>query len=467
MDFSRKPNVTLDKAKVAIIGAGPAGLGAAWRFQELGFENWTLFEKETYPGGLAASFGDAAGFTWDIGGHVQFSHYPYFDDLMDRLLGSGWLRHKRESWIWIGERFVPYPFQHNIRYLPRQEMRDCLKGLIHACTGSRTSPPANFEEWVIGQFGAGIARQFLLPYNRKVWACPPRELNCRWIGERVAKVDLERAVFNILDARDDLGWGPNDTFRFPLRGGTGAIWTELARRLPPGRLAFGKRLERLDATRRVLHFQDGSREDYDLLISTAPLDWLVRHSDLEDLKGAAGCLAHSSTHVVGIGVAGEPPAHLRSKTWMYFPESRTPFYRATVFSNYSPNNVPDIRRFWSLMLEVSESPLKPVDGERLVESVIDGLLSARLIESQAGIADVWRYRAEYGYPTPTLGRDEALGILLPALDELGIFSRGRFGAWKYEVSNQDHSLMQGVELADRLAAGSQERTLTAPDAVNG
>ncbi|MEK7751269.1 MAG: amine oxidase, partial [Acidobacteriota bacterium] len=57
------------------------------------------------------------------------------------------------------------------------------------------------------------------------------------------------------------------------------------------------------------------------------------------------------------------------------------------------------------------------------------------------------------------GRDDALGILLPALDELGIFSRGRFGAWKYEVSNQDHALMQGVELVDRLATGSQERTL--------
>ena len=54
-----------------------------------------------------------------------------------------------------------------------------------------------------------------------------------WIGERVAKVDLERVVFNILDARDDLGWGPNDTFRFPLHGGTGAIWAKLAGRLPP------------------------------------------------------------------------------------------------------------------------------------------------------------------------------------------------------------------------------------------
>ncbi|MDP3000129.1 MAG: NAD(P)-binding protein [Bryobacterales bacterium] len=451
--------LALDKAKVAIIGAGPAGLGAAWRLQELGFENWTLFEKETYPGGLAASFSDAAGFTWDIGGHVQFSHYPYFDNLMDRLLGSGWLRHKRESWIWIGERFVPYPFQHNIRHLPRQEMRDCLEGLIRARTESPASPPANFEEWILGQFGEGIARQFMLPYNYKVWGCSPRELNCRWIGERVAKVDLERVVFNLLDARDDLGWGPNDTFRFPLHGGTGAIWTKLAGRLPPERLVFGKRLRRLDATRRVLHFQDGSEEDYDILISTAPLDWLVRRSDLEDLKDAAGRLAHSSTHVVGIGLAGEPPEHLRSKTWMYFPESHTPFYRATVYSNYSPNNVPDIRRFWSLMLEVSESPAKPVDDERLVDSVIDGLLSARLIEDQASIVDVWRYRAEYGYPTPTLSRDEALGILLPALDELGIFSRGRFGAWKYEVSNQDHSLMQGVELVDRLAAGSQERTL--------
>jgi hypothetical protein len=118
------------------------------------------------------------------------------------------------------------------------------------------------------------------------------------------------------------------------------------------------------------------------------------------------------------------------------------------------------------MLEVAESPAKPVKRDKLIDSVIEGLICAHLIENMNEIADVWQYRAEYGYPTPSLHRDEALAELLPCLEQYGIFSRGRFGAWKYEVSNQDHSLMQGVEIVDRLTKGAEEQTLDIPDIVN-
>jgi hypothetical protein len=79
---------------------------------------------------------------------------------------------------------------------------------------------------------------------------------------------------------------------------------------------------------------------------------------------------------------------------------------------------------------------------------------------------VWHRRLEHGYPTPSLGRDRALAALLPALAARGIFSRGRFGAWKYEVSNQDHSFAQGVEVVDRWLCGGAEETLERPEVVN-
>ena len=166
----------LDNAKVVIIGAGPTGLGAAWRLHELGFRNWRIFEREAYAGGLAASFIDNAGFTWDIGGHVQFSHYGYFDRLMDVLLGDRWLMHERESWIWMRDRFIPYPFQNNIRHLPERELKDCLTGLIRASTTTSIAAPSNFDEWIHAQFGEGIAKHFMRPYNFKVWAYPPSDL---------------------------------------------------------------------------------------------------------------------------------------------------------------------------------------------------------------------------------------------------------------------------------------------------
>lgn len=151
---------------------------------------------------------------------------------------------------------------------------------------------------------------------------------------------------------------------------------------------------------------------------------------------------------------------------MYFPEDSSPYYRATVLSNYSCYVVPDPSQFWSLMVEISESPVKPVDRERVLDSAINGMLATGLIQSRNEIVDSWHYIAEHGYPTPTLERDEVLDEVLVALEQLQIFSRGRFGAWKYEVSNQDHSLMQGVELIDRLAGQGKEETLWEPDRVN-
>ncbi|MDP9005894.1 MAG: NAD(P)-binding protein, partial [Actinomycetota bacterium] len=71
--------------RIVIIGAGPTGLGAGYRLQELGYDDWVILEANDYVGGLATSFTDDAGFTYDIGGHVMFSHYPYYDELVDKL----------------------------------------------------------------------------------------------------------------------------------------------------------------------------------------------------------------------------------------------------------------------------------------------------------------------------------------------------------------------------------------------
>ncbi len=134
----------MDK-KIIIIGAGPAGLGAAYRLNELGYTNWQIVEKNGYIGGLSASFKDSQGFTWDVGGHVMFSHYKYFDNLVDKLLGNEYLEHLRESWIWIMERFVPYPFKNNIRYLPKEVVYDCVMGLMEAQNNNKNNPTANFH----------------------------------------------------------------------------------------------------------------------------------------------------------------------------------------------------------------------------------------------------------------------------------------------------------------------------------
>jgi protoporphyrinogen oxidase len=334
--------------------------------------------------------------------------------------------------------------------------------LIH-CNQENLQNP-NFLEWILHTFGEGIAKHFLIPYNKKVWAYPLEELSAQWTGERVAVPDVKRVIDNIMQGKDDCSWGPNSTFKFPLSGGTGAIWRSLAEKLPQDIIHFNSELVALDCEKRLLKFKDGREDHYDYLITTIPIDQLIQIT--------AGMPSHredkfiySSSNIIGIGLKGEPPEKLRTKCWMYFPEDDNPFYRVTVFSNYSPSNVPE-GRYWSLMGEISESPKKPVDHAHLVDEALEGFYNTCLIARNTPIVSTWSYRTEYAYPTPFLKRDEMLSRYLAALKAKNIYSRGRFGAWKYECSNQDHSLMQGVEAVENILFGIPELTLHYPSIVN-
>jgi len=458
----------MQHCRFIIIGAGPTGLGAAWRLHELDQEDWMIVESAPEAGGLARSFVDDKGFTWDIGGHVQFSHYEYFDRLMDGLLGSdGWNHHQRESWIWMRDRFIPYPLQNNLHRLPADDLNSCLQGLVDIATQSQQQTPSTFRDWILSKFGNGIADVFLLPYNFKVWAHDPSVMNATWVGDRVAPTDLRKVLKNLVYQTDDVAWGPNNTFRFPKRGGTGAIWKACAARLPGKRQAYNRSVTSIDLKKRTLVLSDGSTLSYETLISTVPLVELVKLSGRPDLDPIAkrGLLS-SSSNIVGLGIAGQPPETLRNKNWIYFPESNCPFYRVTVFSNYAEANVPTPGSTWSLMCEVSESSYRAVEQRSLIDSVVDGAVATRLVNDPGQILARWSYRAAYGYPVPGLQRDIALSQLLPEFERFGVYSRGRFGLWKYEVSNQDHSFMQGVELIERIVSGRREITSSDADVVN-
>ncbi|ORC92607.1 UDP-galactopyranose mutase [Trypanosoma theileri] len=460
--------------KIVIIGGGPTGLGAAVRLTELGETDWHLYDCGEVPGGLSRSYVDEKGFTWDLGGHVIFSHYQYFDDVMNWAV-EDWNELERESWVWIFGRWVPYPFQNNIHRLPKEERKYCFDELVKAQTKQYDEPPKNFEESFTRQFGQGISDIFMRPYNFKVWAVPLKLMSTEWMGERVATVNVERIRKNIENNQDDLGWGPNATFRFPQYGGTGGIYRAIHAKLPQKNLTFNSsyQMVAIDADTKTVKFANNEVISYDYILSTVPLDVLLRitrgtkFTNRNKWETFADKMMYSSTNVIGIGIKGSPPSHLRSKCWMYFPENTTPFYRATVFSNYSKYNAPE--GHWSLLLEVSESSYKPVNQESIIKDCISGCLASNLLTPEDVVVSKWHHRIVKGYPTPFIGRNEILEQVLPQLKSQCIYSRGRFGAWRYEVGNQDHSLMQGVEAVNDMLGitTNEEFTVMNPQKVNG
>jgi protoporphyrinogen oxidase len=456
------------ESEFLIIGGGPCGIGAALRLQREK-QDWALLEADAEFGGLSGSFVDPNGFTWDLGGHVLFSHYDTFDFYMREALGDEWFDHERESWVWVKDRFVPYPFQNNLHRLDPEDRWRCVKGLLEAANNPPEKRPENFEEWMEATMGEGIAALFMKPYNFKVWAWPPREMAYNWIGERVAVPPLDNVLKSICLNQDNASWGPNNLFRFPKFGGTGAIWRALGAKLDPSRCRLSTRITEIDPSAHIARDADGNEWKYDKLITTMPLDHLIRISGSLIDHAAANQLKYSSTHIVGIGLEGHPPEHLNTKCWMYFPQENSPYYRTTVFSNYSCNNVARPGKQWSLMTEVSESPAKPVQQDILIDDVIRAFTEDKLISPDDTIVTRTACRVEHGYPTPFKGRDELVDPILRRFETQGIFSRGRFGAWKYESANMDHSFAQGYECVDRLlgnAGEGIEPTLLTPGLVN-
>lgn len=446
--------------EVVVIGAGPCGLGAVRELRSLGVDDVLVLEASDEAGGLAASVTDEAGFTWDRGGHVVFSHHGEFDRLVEDVLGDDVLRHERSSWVLAAGTWVPYPFQHHLHRLPIDVAERCLVELIEA-QASPADGDADLRTWAASAFGRGVLEHFFEPYNRKVWASELGDLSASWIAERVAEVDWRAAVRRTLRAEDDIRWGPNDRFAFPVRGGTGEIWRRAA--APHrDRIRYQACVTGIDPARRVVELGDGEEVGYGTLLSTMPLDRLIGvvRDAPEPVRRAAGSLVHTTVHVVGIGY--EAPV-TDDRSWLYFADPEVPHYRATNFGKYAPANVPgaDTGRYSSWMCEVSSSATHPTSTDGLIDRVEEALRATGVVEGRPPVASRHLETVPYAYPVPTRSRDAALQQVLPWLDAQGIWSRGRFGTWRYEVGNMDHAVKMGVDAARRAVTGAPEALVPA------
>uniref|UniRef100_A0A7S0L1S9 Amine oxidase domain-containing protein n=1 Tax=Coccolithus braarudii TaxID=221442 RepID=A0A7S0L1S9_9EUKA len=329
-----------------------------------------------------------------------------------------------------------------------------------------------------------MTESFMAPYNAKVWAHPATEMNSIWVGERVATIKFEDILSNVIKKRDAPAWGPNAQFRYPMNG-TGSIWLKIFEALPNANKRLNARVTRIRTKpgAKRLELADGSKVPFDGLLSTMPIVSMLRmlpdHPNLADLaagdNGAAdhSRFKHQTCNVIGVGIEGTGvPEFLNGVHWVYFPEDEYIFYRVTVLSNFSPVMVALPYKQWSLLIEVSESKYRviPSSREELRQKVLEGLRKAGMLPPDAKIVTIWDKRLEYGYPIPYVERNMHVHAADAALRELGVWSRGRFGSWKYEVGNQDHSCMLGVDAVDSMLFGGndagREVTFNAPNTVN-
>jgi UDP-galactopyranose mutase len=431
---------------IVIIGAGPAGLSAAYHLNA----DFVILEQHAEPGGLCRSF-ELGGVTFDIGGHAFFTRHGYVRRLIQQTFAVPLFTQQRQAWVYSHGTYIRYPFQMHLHGLPDGVVKECLVGLYQAAADRSDAPPRNLQSWIDRSFGAGIARHFLTPYNRKLWAYPLDEISPDWTSDRIVLPDHERIIAGALEAIEFTDFA-NATVSYPAQGGYSGLFEGLLQ--PVKDRLRQAQVVSVDLHRRSVVTNTDEIVPYDCLISTMPLTHLIASvvDASECCRLAAASLRYNSLHLVNL-VFDRP--NISEMHRVYVADEAIPFHKLVLNSNSSAT-LRELPRF-GIQAEVSFSSRKTVEVAGLEQWVLDSLVTMGLVEPrEAPVADSM-VTVEHAYPVRTPDTERARQHLLTDLAEAGVYCAGRFGEWLY--INADDAIMRGLVQAQAVETELKGRQL--------
>ncbi len=452
------------------MGAGPAGLTAAYELSRHGVSSTVLEADPRFVGGLARTV-EANGYRFDVGGHRFFSKSQEIEDLWTEILGDDILSRGRLSRIYYRNRYFDYPLKATNALLNMGPLETLRCGLSYAW--ARIHPvknPTTFEDWVRNQFGYRLFSIFFKTYTEKVWGMSTKELSADWAAQRIKGLSLTAAVRAALVPRHLQKGGREaaiktliDRFRYPRRG-PGQMWERVTARLR----AAGNTVE---MGRRVIavHHRDGrvrsvtSRDAAGAIIDVAGTDFIstIPVRDLvgmlepslpEHVRRAAAQLRYRDFLTVAVVVNRET---VFPDNWIYIHDPSVKVGRIQNFKNWSPEMVADPKTT-GLGLEYfcfEGDGLWSSSDTELVDLARRELASLRMCRPDEVL---WGtvIRMPKAYPVYDDRYREHLAVVRDFLREQlpNLQLVGRNGMHHY--NNQDHSMMTGLLVARNIALGT-------------
>jgi len=450
------PASSPDSAPVAVLGAGPAGLTAAYRLVQRHVPV-VVFEAGEEVGGLARTV-VRDGYRFDLGGHRFFTKSEEVEELWEELLGPELLVRPRRSRIYWRGRFIDYPLRPADVFAkvgPLELVRS-LASYARARLGRR-GEAETYEEWVSARFGRRLFELFFKTYTEKVWGVGTGELRAEWAAQRIADLSLGSALRAALPGGGETPKSLIEQFRYP-RLGPGQMWEEMARRVEEGggEIRLGAPVEGLEHEAGSLTAvrAGGERFEVSAAISSIPLRTAVGAAEPapppEVTRAAAG-LRYRDFLTVALPIDGEPPF---PDNWVYVHDPRARVGRIQNFRAWSPWMTPDPRRS-CLGLEYF-----CFEGDDLWCSKDEELVSlARREVAALGLVDPARIagghvvRVPKAYPVydaEYAGRVERIRGWLDGFSNLQQI--GRNGLHRY--NNSDHSMLTAMRAVENLCDGA-------------
>ena len=446
-----------------IIGAGPAGLTAAYELGRIGWRHTiTVLEESDQVGGIARTE-TYKGFRFDIGGHRFFTKVKEVDDLWHEVCREDFLLRPRLSRIFYRGKFYDYPLRpfNALRTIGAYET--IRIALSYMKWQVRPHPvEENFQQWVMNRFGGRLFQHFFRSYTEKVWGIPCTEIRADWAEQRIKNLSLKKAVFTAFTGKNDSS-SLIEKFHYP-RLGPGMMWEKFRDRVverghdvrmnsPVVRIMRGAR--QIDA---VEVESDGSRrrlEGSDF-ISSMPLRELVLAMDPpapKRIRDAAERLKYRDFLIVVLILDDAEPF---SDNWIYVHTPDQKVGRIQNFRAWSPELVPDAGKS-SIGMEYfcdRGSELWEMEDADLI-ALASNELAALGLASSALVVDGTVIRQEKAYPVYDGEYQAALAEIREWLDGIeNLQVIGRNGMHRY--NNQDHSMLTGMLAARNIMGANHD-----------
>ena len=456
------------KQTVAIIGAGPAGLTAAYLLTKRGVAVTVLESDPEYVGGLARTV-QYRGFRFDIGGHRFFSKSRRVEDFWTEILPDDMLERPRSSRIFYKDRFYSYPLKPFEALVKLGVVESALCALSYAKARLAPRPaPKCFEDWVTNQFGARLFHIFFQTYTEKVWGMSCREISADWAAQRIKGLSLGTAIRNGL-----FGSGtPTDrthvvktlinSFRYP-RKGPGMMWEacavkvrEMGGQLLMGRNVVGCSLN-ADHSRWTVRYQSGDGASAsvtaDHVICSAPIRQLAQSLDppLSTKAIEAGCaLRYRDFLTVALILKDR---NVFNDNWIYIHDPNVKVGRIQNYKSWSPEMVPD-SAYTCYGLEYfcfEDDGLWNLSDLELIELAKRELAQIGLAEYE-DVTDGCVVRQRKAYPVYDDDYAQNVAIIREEIEERfpNLHLVGRNGMHMY--NNQDHAMMTAMLTVENILA---------------